>query len=94
MITLELYELKNISMEMAELGVASYVKRIKPTTDQISQREAYRLYGEAKIKNWVKQGLIKEVKRSGSTIRSKILYSRSELIGIEVAYKLDSIINR
>jgi len=94
MINLELFELKNICMDMSELGVANYVKRISPATDQISQREAYRLYGEGRVKNWVKRGLITEKTRSGSSIKSKILYSRAELISIENAIKLDCIINR
>lgn len=94
MITLELYELKNICMDMSELGVANYVKRTKPANDKISQREAYRLYGEARIKDWVKQGLITEKYRMGSSIRSKILYSRAELISIENAIKMSAIINR
>ena len=42
-ITLELYELKNLCSEMAELGAANYVKQTKPSVDLISQREAYRL---------------------------------------------------
>jgi len=93
MINLELFELKNICMEMSELGVANYVKRISPATDQISQREAYRLYGEARVKGWVHAGLLTG-KRNGSTTRSKILYSRAELMSIETANNFFSIVNR
>lgn len=38
MIQLELYELKNICMQMSELGAANYAKRVTPGKDAISQR--------------------------------------------------------
>ena len=41
-IQMELYELKNLCMEMASLGAANYVKQTIPAKDLISQREAYR----------------------------------------------------
>lgn len=94
MITMELYELKNMCMEISELAVANYIKRTMPAKDQISQREAYRLYGEGKVKDWVRNGLITQRSRMGSTIRSKIIYSRAELISIENAIKMSAIINR
>ena len=40
-IQMELYELKNICMEMASLGAANYVKQTTPAQDLISQREAH-----------------------------------------------------
>ena len=42
-IQMELYELKNLCMEMASLGAANYVKQTIPAKDLIWQREAYRL---------------------------------------------------
>ena len=45
-IQMELYELKNLCMEMASLGAANYVKQTTPAKDLISQREAYRLFQE------------------------------------------------
>ena len=57
-ITLELYELKNLCSEMAELGAANYVKQTKPSVDLISQREAYRLFQESRVKRWVQKGFI------------------------------------
>lgn len=53
-ITLELYELKNICKDMAELGAANFYKKMAPGKDLISQREAYSEYGEARVKGWVK----------------------------------------
>lgn len=85
---MELYELKNIIMEMAELGAANYAKMIAPASDNLSQREAYRMFGEARVKRWAKAGIIHKV-RSGTTIRSKIIYSRAELMA---AWIFDSLI--
>ena len=47
-IVLELYELKNLCRDMAELGAANYAKMVFPAKDLISQREAYKSFGEAK----------------------------------------------
>lgn len=93
MIVIELYELKNICMEMASLGAANYVKITKPADDLISQREAYREFQECRVKKWVQKGLITTT-RGGASIRSKVLYSRAELMAIEKAEKLNCIINK
>ena len=51
-IVLELYELKNLCKDMAELGAANYAKMVFPAKDLISQREAYKSFGEARVKRW------------------------------------------
>lgn len=93
MIVLELYELKNICMEMAALGAANYAKSITPAKDLMSQREAYREFGEARVKRWVHDGLVSG-SRMGTTLRSKIQYSRAELMAANTAEKFNSIINK
>ena len=93
MIVIELYELKNLCAEMAEPGAANYAKRITPAKDLISQREAYRELQECRVKKWVQKGLITTT-RGGASIRSKVLYSRAELMAIEKAEKLNCIINK
>ena len=93
MITLEFYELKNLCMEMAELGAANYAKLMAPAKDLISQRNAYRDYGEARVKRWVHQEMVNTV-RSGNASRSKVLYSRAELMALDKSEKLNSIINK
>lgn len=90
---MELYEIKNMIMEMSEVGAASYAKLVTPEKDVLSQREAYRSYGEARVKRWVRQRLA-HTTRSGSTVKSKIHYSRAELISIEKAEKLNNLKNR
>ena len=81
-IVLELYELKNLCKDMAELGAANYAKMVFPAKDLISQREAYKSFGEARVKRWVRQQLVHPT-RNGAEKRSKILYSRAELLTIE-----------
>lgn len=93
MIVIELYELKNLCAEMAELRAANYAKRITPAKDLISQREAYREFQECRVKKWVQKGLITTT-RGGASIRSKVLYSRADLMAVEKAEKLNCIINK
>lgn len=92
-ITLELYELKNLCSEMAELGAANYVKQTKPSVDLISQREAYRLFQESRVKRWVRKGFITG-NRGGSSANSKVLYSMADLMAADKSEKINSIINR
>ena len=89
---LELYQIKNMCMDMAELGAAHFAKYKYPGEDSISQREAYRMFGEARVKRWVSQDLLNPI-RSGSTTRSKIIYSLAELITVEKAIKMHAVLN-
>lgn len=92
-IILELYELKNLCAEMAELGAANYAKRIAPAKDLISQREAYREFQECRVKKWVQRGTVSTT-RGGASIRSKVLYSRAELLAADKSEKLNALINK
>lgn len=92
-IVLDLYELKNICTKCAELGAANYAKSTTPAKDLMSQREAYRVFGEARVKRWVHDGLVTG-SRMGTTLRSKIQYSRAELMAANTAEKFNSIINK
>lgn len=92
-ITMELYELKNICMDVSELAVANYIKKTKPGNDLISQREAYRLFQESRVKRWFSNGMVKTI-RSGSSLRSKVLYSMAELIAVDNAERMKPIINK
>lgn len=92
-ILLDLYELKNICAQMSELGAANYAKSTMPAKDLMSQREAYRVFGEARVKRWVHDGLVKG-SRMGTTLRSKIQYSRADLMAANTAEKFNSMINK
>lgn len=90
---MDLFELKNLCMEMAELGVANYVRTQAPANDLLSQREAYRQFQESRVKEWKSRGLVKPV-RIGETSRSKLQYSRAELLAIDKSEKLSFLINK
>lgn len=81
---MELYEIKTLMMSMAELGTSNTLKKIGITKDEISQRRAYELFGEAKVKTWINRGLISRVKCGERN--SKVTYS---LIELELVEKLE-----
>lgn len=93
MVSMDLFELKNLCMEMAALGVAQYIKAQAPAKDLISQREAYRQFQEARVKEWRRTGLVTPM-RMGTTSRSKLQYSRAELLAAEKSEKLSFLINK
>lgn len=82
--TRELFEEKTLRMEMAELGAANILKRFGIIKDEISQRQAYERFGEAKIRSWRNRGLISRVKCGERN--SKVTYS---LIELELLDKLE-----
>lgn len=92
-ITMELYELKNICKEMAALGAATIVQSNAPSKDLVSQRKAYRLFQEMRVRRWVEQGLITP-QRNGAAPNSKRFYSMAELQSLNNAETLKTIINR
>lgn len=92
-VVLELYELKNLCMDSAALGVAAYVKQNRPERDAISQREAYRLFGEATVRRWVESDLVK-ARRDGVCKNSPKRYSRAELMAARQAERMNTIVNR
>lgn len=92
-ITMELYELKTLCANMAALGVATYQKDAAPATDLISQREAYRQFQEVRVKRWVENGLITP-QRNGAALNSKRYYSRAELMALNQAERLNTIIHK
>lgn len=92
-ISMELYELKNLCRDMARLGAAEFERMTAPAKDMISQREAYRLFREVRVKRWLAEGIV-STQRNGSASNSKRYYSRAELITADNAEKLKTIINR
>jgi len=90
---MDLYELKNICKEMAALGAATIVQGNAPSKDMVSQREAYRLFKEMRVRRWVEQGLVTPQRNSASP-NSKRFYSLVELQSCNSAEMLKPIINR
>lgn len=92
-VVLELYELKNLCMEMSELGAAQFQKRTAPAGDELTQREAYSQFGEARVKRWVEAGLVRG-QRDGRCKNSPKRYSRVELMAARQAERMNAIVNR
>lgn len=82
--TRELFEEKTLRMEMAELGAANILKRFGIIKDEISQRQAYERFGEARVKSWKNRGLVSRVKCGERN--SKVTYS---IIELELLDKLE-----
>lgn len=76
-ITLELFELKNLLQDANELGAKTVLIEFGKIPPFVSQSEAYRLFGEGRVKRWVKEGLIKRKKDGNNT--STVRYDRLEL---------------
>lgn len=64
-------------MESAALGASIALNRLGLINDEISQREAYRIYGESCVRTWLNRGWVHRVKPG--TGNSKVTYSRIEL---------------
>ena len=91
--TLTLTELINIIRDGSEAGVANYIKSTSPKEDMISERKAFKAFGEANVKNWVKQSLVAS-KRNGSAKNSTKNYSYSELLIVARAERTMKLVNK
>ena len=49
----DLFEQKNLIMESASLGASIALNRLGLIKDEISQREAFRVYGESLVRTWL-----------------------------------------
>lgn len=74
---MKLFEEKQLRMEAATMGAEIALKRIGLIKDEISQREAYRVFGQGKVRTWVNLGLVKRIKTGERN--SMATYSRIEL---------------
>ena len=90
-IILNISDLKQILQDASELGAANYARTQAVGNDFISQAKAYAEFGESRVRRWKKMDLVHPV-RNGKTINSKIIYSRSELLSVEKAERLQELI--
>lgn len=86
-INLDIAQLKSLLRDSAELGVANYIKQMSPVEDSVSQREAFRMYGESRVRGWIDEGMVSAM-RGGKSANSKILYSRAELMAADKTERL------
>lgn len=70
-------EEKDLIIKYAKLGSDISLSRLGLIKDEISEREAFRLFGQGKVKTWKNIGLVKRVKVGAGN--SKSSYSRIEL---------------
>ena len=77
MIQIETYELRSLLSDAVELGYKKALQETGQIKPFLSQREAYRLYGEVTIKRWVSEHLIFPDKDGNNT--SKVRYDRMKL---------------
>ncbi len=78
-VIIDIFDLKQLFIDAAEIAVACHEKGSKPKTDELTQRDAYKKFGEAWVKNCVKRGLVKKF-RKGTSKNSPLYYSRTELL--------------
>jgi hypothetical protein len=88
---IELWELKNIVKAAAEEAVKKYIVAQNPTADEISERQAYREFGEGWVNSQVSLGTIKPF-RKGTSRNSKKLYSRAALTELKMENRLLSAV--
>ncbi len=97
-ITLELFELKNICMDMAELGAAACERKRSPALDEIKQREAFRwlksLGYEPKLLSELEQAGLIHKKRKGTAINSPLIYSKFELQAALNTLRMGQYVNK
>lgn len=86
-IILSTAQLRQLVESSAKTGAAAIARTLQPKGDLVTQREAYRLFGEARVKRWLADGLL-TTERTGTSVRSRRLYSREQLCAAEVAEQL------
>lgn len=80
-------DLKRLLTAAAEIGAINALQKTGVAKkDEISQREAYRRFGESRVKLWAHRGLIKKIKLQEKN--SKVTYSLCELEALSHIAKL------
>lgn len=74
---IELYQLKNIMMDMAEIGYKKALKEMGQLKPFLSKNEASKLFGRKTVERWIREGLIEAHKDGNNT--STIRLDRLEL---------------
>ena len=74
------------TMTAADLLAAAIVKRMQPSKDEITQREAYRRYGKKWINDATEQKLL-HTRRKGDALNSPVIYSLTEILALQESEK-------
>lgn len=86
----DLFFIKALMIDCAELGAANYAKSVQPKSDDLTKNQAYDKFGEGWVKTCIKRELIKG-KRKGPAKNSPIYFSRSELMAVRNAQKAERL---
>jgi 2-iminoacetate synthase ThiH len=76
-VTLDLYELKVIIREAAQLGAKEALVQAGLTSRYLTQTSAYKQYGRKMVENWIKEGKI--IAHKNGDKNSKVQLDRLEL---------------
>lgn len=71
-------EERDFRIECGRIGAEIALAKLGLIKDEISQNEAYRLFGESNVRSWLNEGLVRKVK-PGTGRNAKSYYSRIEL---------------
>lgn len=74
------------TMTAADLLAAAIVKRLQPSKDEITQREAYRRYGKKWVDNATDKDLL-HTRRKGEALNSPVMYSQTEILALRESEK-------
>ena len=80
------YSIRELLQDCVEMGAARILKELKPKSDDLTQREAFKKFGEAWVRECYSKGLIKK-KRKGVHKNSPVYYSNSELLNLRATLK-------
>jgi hypothetical protein len=80
---LDPYELKTLMADIAELTANNIASKFGKLKDEISERAAFRRFGEGDVKRWVATGAVTRIKIGDRN--SKITYSANELLAMQKA---------
>ena len=81
-ITLSVKALEDMIDSMSRIWEAKYVAAFNPEIERISERTAFKVFGESNVRRWLQEGKI-TFKRMSRGRNSKKEYSYSELIALK-----------
>lgn len=76
---------RKFTLDMIEVGRMDMAVQLGLIKDKISQRQAYKIFGEARVDAWEKRELIKSSKEKGAT--STRYYSLQQLTILDKSEK-------
>lgn len=82
------FELRNIIMECTKIGSQQTLIEAGLTSQFLTQRKAYELYGEGRVKRWVAEGLVH--RRKDGDNNSTVRYDKLELSAVSLKSNITS----